>query len=112
MMNLPQTSDDSFRTDILESSVPVLVDFWAPWCAYCRAMTPIVDQLATEYGSRLKIVAVNADAQTRTATHFGVRGLPTFLLVRDGQVRDQIVGAVTKTRLAQAIEQVMQPAAR
>jgi thioredoxin 1 len=110
MQNLPQVTDATFRADIVESRVPVLVDFWAPWCAYCRAMAPIVEQLAGEYGSRLKVVGVNADAQQATAQHFAVRALPSFLLVRDGQVRDQIVGAVTKTRLKQAIDRVVPPA--
>jgi thioredoxin 1 len=107
MQNLPQVTDGSFRAEILQASVPVLVDFWAPWCAYCRAMAPIVEQVATEYGARLKVVGVNADAEGTTVQHFVVRSLPTFLLVRDGQVRDQIVGAVTKTRLQQAIDRVV-----
>ena len=107
MTNLPQVTDASFRSEILAASQPVLVDFWAPWCGYCRSMAPIVEQLATEYGARLKVVAVNAEAHTETASHFGVRGLPTFLLLKDGQVRDQILGAVTKARLKQAIDQLL-----
>ena len=87
MTNLPQATTASFRADILEAGLPVLVDFWAPWCGYCRSMTPIVEQLAAEYGARLKVVAVNAEAHSPVAAHFAVRGLPTFLLVRDGQVR-------------------------
>src|SRR5215470_19348810 len=108
MQNLPQATDASFRTDILESSVPVLVDFWAPWCGYCRSMAPIVAQLATEYGARLRVVGVNADAEPATAKHFAVRGLPTFLVVKDGQVKQQLLGAVTKKRLADAIDSVIQ----
>jgi thioredoxin 1 len=95
---LPQATTETFRADILDAGVPVLVDFWAPWCGYCRAMTPIVEQLAGEYGPRLKVVAVNAEAHAPVAVHFAVRGLPTFLVVRDGQVRAQLVGAVTKAR--------------
>ena len=105
--NLPQVTTASFRAEILESHLPVLVDFWAPWCGYCRSMTPIVEQLAGEYGARLKVVAVNAEAQAPVAAHFAVRGLPTFLLVRDGQIREQVVGAVSKTRLQQAIERAI-----
>ena len=105
--NLPQVTAATFRAEILESSQPVLVDFWAPWCGYCRSMTPIVEQLAGEYGARLKVVAVNAEAHAPVAAHFAVRGLPTFLVVRDGQVREQVVGAVTKARLQQAIERAI-----
>jgi thioredoxin 1 len=105
--NLPQVTTASFRAEILEAGGPVLVDFWAPWCGYCRAMTPIVEELAGEYGPRLKVVAVNAEAHPPVATHFAVRGLPTFLVVRDGQVREQVVGAVTKARLQQAIERAI-----
>ena len=107
MTNLPQVTTASFRAEILEADLPVLVDFWAPWCGYCRSMAPIVEQLAGAYGSRLKVVAVNAEAHAPVAAHFEVRGLPTFLLVRDGQVREQVVGAVTKTRLQQAIERAI-----
>ena len=105
--NLPQVTTASFRAEILDAELPVLVDFWAPWCGYCRAMTPIVEQLAAEYGARLKVVAVNAEAHAPVAEHFAVRGLPTFLVVRGGQVREQIVGAVSKSRLQQAIERVV-----
>jgi thioredoxin 1 len=107
MQNLPQVTEASFRSEILDSCVPVLVDFWAPWCVYCRAMAPVVEQLAAEYGPRLRVVGVNAEEQALVATHFGVRGLPTMLLVKDGQVREQIVGAVPKIRLQQAIDRVL-----
>lgn len=104
---LPQVTTASFRSEILEAELPVLVDFWAPWCGYCRAMTPIVEQLAAEYGGRLKVVAVNAEAYSPVAEHFAVRGLPTFLVVRGGAVREQVVGAVSKSRLQQAIERAI-----
>ena len=105
--NLPQVTSASFRAEILEAEGPVLVDFWAPWCGYCRSMTPVVEQLASEYGGRLKVVAVNAEAHSSVAEHFAVRGLPTFLVVRGGQVREQVVGAVTKAKLQQAIERAI-----
>ena len=105
--NLPQVTTASFRVEILEATLPVLVDFWAPWCGYCRSMTPIVEGLAGEYDTRLKVVAVNAEAHPPVAAHFAVRGLPTFLVVRDGQVREQLVGAVTKARLQQAIDRAI-----
>ena len=107
MQNLRQVTDANFRAEILESTVPVLVDFWAPWCAYCKAMAPVVEQLATEKGATLKVVGVNADEHPGTAAHFGVRGLPTFIVVKNGRVAEQIVGAVPKSKLAQAIERVI-----
>jgi thioredoxin 1 len=102
--NLPQVTTASFRSEILEADRPVLVDFWGPRCGYCRSMAPIVEQLASEFGARLKVVAVNAEEHAPVAQHFSIRGLPTFLVVRGGQVRAQIVGAVTKAKLQQAIE--------
>jgi thioredoxin 1 len=107
MQNLHQVTDASFRSEILEARVPVLVDFWAPWCAYCKAMAPVVVQVATEFGARLKVVGVNADEHAAVAAHFGVRGLPTFLVVKDGRVAEQIVGAVPKTKLRDAVARTL-----
>ena len=100
-------TDATFEKDVLAADTPVLVDFWAPWCGYCRSMTPTVEQLAGEYGGRLKVVAVNAEAHAPVAEHFAVRGLPTFLVVRAGRVREQVVGTVTKAKLQQAIERAI-----
>jgi thioredoxin 1 len=107
MQNLPQVTEASFRSEILEASVPVLVDFWAPWCAYCKAMAPVVTEVAAEFGPRLKVVGVNAEDQPAVSAHFGVRGLPTFLVVKDGRVAEQVVGAVPKTKLRAAVERAL-----
>jgi thioredoxin 1 len=107
MQNLAQVTDATFRREILEAAVPVLVDFWAPWCAYCKAMAPVVEQVATEFGARLKVVGVNAEEHGTVAAHFGVRGLPTFLVVKAGQVAEQVVGAVPKAKLRAAVERAL-----
>jgi len=105
--NIVQVSDDTFDSEVLKSSVPVLIDFWAPWCGPCRAIAPIVDQLATEYAGKLKIVKMNVDDNPRTPANYGVRGIPNLILFKDGQVQQQIVGAVPKAHLVKAISTVV-----
>lgn len=105
--NIVQVSDDTFETEVLKSPVPVLIDFWAPWCGPCRAIAPIVDQLADEYAGKLKIVKMNVDDNPRTPANYGVRGIPNLILFKDGQVQQQIVGAVPKANLVKAISTVV-----
>ena len=105
--NIVQVSDDTFDSEVLKASVPVLIDFWAPWCGPCRAIAPIVDQLATEYAGKLKIVKMNVDDNPRTPANYGVRGIPNLILFKDGQVQQQIVGAVPKAHLVKAISAVV-----
>jgi len=105
--DVQSVSDASFDADVLKSTVPVLIDFWAPWCGPCRAIAPIVDELAKEYAGKLKIVKMNVDDNPETPSKYGVRGIPNLLLIKDGQVRDQIIGAVPKAQLVKAITQVV-----
>jgi len=105
--DVQQVSDQSFDTDVLKSAVPVLIDFWAPWCGPCRAIAPIVEELAKEYDGKLKVVKMNVDDNPQTPSKYGVRGIPNLLLIKDGQVRDQIIGAVPKAQLVKAISQVV-----
>jgi thioredoxin 1 len=105
--NITQVSDDSFDSEVLKASLPVLIDFWAPWCGPCRAIAPIVDQLATEYAGKIKIVKMNVDDNPRTPANYGVRGIPNLILFKDGQVQQQIVGAVPKAHLVKAISAVV-----
>ncbi len=105
--NIAQVSDDTFDREVLQSPLPVLIDFWAPWCGPCRAIAPIVDELAGEYADKLKIVKMNVDDNPRTPARYGVRGIPTLLLFKDGHVRQQIVGAVPKSHLITALATVV-----
>ncbi|HXG19898.1 MAG TPA: thioredoxin [Methylomirabilota bacterium] len=105
--NIVQVSDDTFENEVLQSPLPVLIDFWAPWCGPCRAIAPIVDQLADEYAGKLKIVKMNVDDNPRTPANYGVRGIPNLILFKNGQVQQQIVGAVPKSHLVKAISTVV-----
>src|SRR5512134_3161984 len=100
-------SDDTFETEVLQATTPVLIDFWAPWCAPCRAVAPIVDELAREYAGKLKVVKMNVDDNPSTPQRYGVRGIPTLLVIERGQVKEQLVGAQPKSRLASAIDTVL-----
>ena len=102
--NVTHVTDANFEAEVLKSSTPVLVDFWAPWCGPCRAIAPIVEEIAGEYAGRLKVVKVNVDDNPMAPARFGVRGIPNLLIIRDGQVKDQIVGAVPKPHLVRAVD--------
>ena len=104
--NIAQVSDDSFDSEVLKSPVPVLIDFWAPWCGPCRAIAPIVDELAGEYAGKIKIVKMNVDDNPRTPARYNVRGIPNLILFKNGEVQQQIVGAVPKAHLVKAISTV------
>ena len=97
-------SDNSFDTDVLNSEVPVLVDFWAEWCGPCRMMTPTIDALATEYDGRVKIGKLNVDENGGTAMRYNVRGIPTLLLFKGGKVVEQKVGAAGKADVQKMID--------
>ena len=107
MANVQAISDDTFQREVLQSQTPVLIDFWAPWCGPCRAIGPIVEELAGEYDGRLKVVKMNVDDNPRTPAQFGVRGIPNLILFKNGEVKEQIVGAVPKAQLVRAISNVV-----
>lgn len=101
--NVTHVTDANFEQEVLKSPTPVLVDFWAPWCAPCRAIAPVVDELAGEYAGRLKVVKVNVDDNPMTPSRYGVRGIPNLLIIKGGEVKDQIIGAVPKQHLVKAV---------
>jgi len=102
--NVAQVSDASFEGDILKSSVPVLVDFWAPWCGPCRSVAPIVDDLATQYAGKLKVAKVNVDESSDVAMRYQVTSIPTFILFKNGQVADRALGALPKSEFVKLID--------
>ena len=107
MANVQQVSDASFDSDVLQADVPVLIDFWAPWCGPCKAIAPVVEELAGEYDGRLKVVKMNVDDNPQTPAQYGVRGIPNLILFKSGEVKQQIVGAVPKGHLVKAIDDVV-----
>ncbi len=110
MANLLEFTDENFQKDVKESNMPVLVDFWAVWCAPCRMIAPFVEEIAKEYGDRIKVGKLNVDSNQRTAAEFGIRSIPSILIFKDGKVAEQIVGAVPKKEIAKKVELVLAPA--
>ena len=107
MGSVAQVSDDTFHAEVMQAAEPVLIDFWAPWCGPCRAVAPVVEELAVEFQGKLKVVKMNVDDNPRTPAQYGVRGIPNLIIFKGGEVKEQIVGAVPKARLADAINRVV-----
>lgn len=97
-------TDQDFEQEVLQSEQPVLVDFWAAWCAPCRMIAPTVAQVAQDYSGRAKVVKLNVDDNRETSARFNIRGIPTLLLFKDGEVKDQIVGATSKDQISRLID--------
>lgn len=99
MGNVSEISDANFRSELSSSQVPVVVDFWAPWCAPCRAIAPVIEELAGELGSKVKIVKMNVDENPQTPGQFGIRSIPTLKIFKNGQEVDQMVGSGSKDQI-------------
>lgn len=109
MINEPiHVTDAAFEKTVLQATLPVIVDFWAPWCAPCRMVAPVLDKLAKEYAGKLLIAKVNTDEHAQWAMHYGVRGIPTMLFIHNGQVVHQQVGALPEPALRRVVEQFLE----
>ncbi len=104
--NIPSVTDNSFQTEVIDASnsQPVMVDFWADWCRPCHMLAPTVAEIANDYTGRLKVVKMNVDENVNAAGKFNIRGIPTLLIFKGGQVADQIVGAVPKDQIAKVVD--------
>ncbi len=99
--------DSNFEDEVIKSEKPVLVDFWAPWCAPCKAIAPVVDTLAEEYEGKVKFGKVNVDENPATPAKYGIRGIPTIMIFKDGKLMDQVVGAVPKAQLEALLKKAL-----
>ncbi len=97
--NILHTSDEGFDTDVLQSDKPVLVDYWAEWCGPCKMIAPILEEVASEYGDKIKVCKMNIDENQETPPRYGIRGIPTLILFKNGEVEATKVGALSKTQL-------------
>lgn len=107
MSDLLELTDDNFETEVLKSDRPCLVDFWAEWCGPCRMVGPVVEEVAKEYGEKLKVGKLNVDQNSQTATKYGIMSIPSLLFFNEGKMVDQIIGAVPKKQLVEKLDKIV-----
>ena len=105
--NVYEFTDQNFENDVQKSGIPVLVDFWAVWCGPCKAIAPILEEVADEYKGKVKVGKVDVDQNQSTAMKYGVRSIPTLLLMKNGEVVNQLVGAVPKSNITDVLESIL-----
>ncbi len=101
--NLIEVTDATFEKEVLQADIPVLIDFWAEWCVPCKMIAPSVEELAAEYQGRLKVCKMDVDASRNVPPRYGIRSIPTLLLFKGGELKEQIVGALPKSKIAEAV---------
>ncbi len=102
-----ELNDSVFESEVIKSDIPVLVDFWAPWCGPCKAMAPTISKISQDFAGKIKVGKINVDENQQTSIQFGIRSIPTLLVFKDGKIIDQIIGAVPESELAQSVSKAL-----
>ncbi len=105
--NVVEITDSNFEQEVLKSNIPVLIDFWAPWCGPCRVIAPIIDEIANEFSGKVKVGKLNVDNNPQSPANYQVRGIPNLMIFKNGELQEQIVGAVAKQEILNAIKKTL-----